>query len=76
VVGKESCVSEALSEPDEVRLSNQDEHVRLYYRWYNTSDIDSKFICIVVKMLENDAFVITAYPADRIKQGDLVWRKS
>lgn len=76
MVGKERAIRETLADPDEVRVSNQDRQVSLYYRWYNTSDIDNKFICVVVRMLENDAFIIIAYPAERIKRGDLVWKRN
>ncbi len=76
MVGKEWAIRETLADPDEVRVSNQDRQVSLYYRWYNTSDIDNKFICVVVRILENDAFIIIAYPAERIKRGDLVWKRN
>lgn len=76
MVGKERTIPETLEMPNEVRMSNQDQRVILYYRWYNTSEIENKFICVVVRTLENDAFVVTAYPTVGIKRGDLVWRKN
>ena len=76
LVGKEWAIRETLEDPDEVRESNQDERVNLYYRWYNLSEIDGKFICIVVRAREGDNLVVTTYPTERVKRGDLVWRRN
>lgn len=76
MLGKEWAISETLVAPDEVRGSNHDEQVNLYYRWYNAPDIDNKYICAVVRIVGDDALVMTVYPTDRIKEGDIVWRKS
>jgi len=35
----------------------------------------NKYLCIVVKFKEKDAFVITAYFTDSIKKGEAIWRK-
>jgi hypothetical protein len=32
-------------------------------------------MCVVVKFLENDAFISTAYLARKINPGELIWRK-
>jgi len=31
------------------------------------------FLCVVVKTLDEDAFVLTAYLTDRIKKGVVLW---
>jgi hypothetical protein len=47
----------------------------LYYRRYTNIVLGDKFICVVVKFLENDAFIRTAYLARKINPGELMWRK-
>lgn len=32
-----------------------------------------KFLCVVVEVLEGDAFVLTAYLTDKIKEGEMLW---
>jgi hypothetical protein len=41
-------------------------------RYFRTI-VGSKFLCVVVKTLDDDAFVLTAYLTDRIKRGVALW---
>lgn len=56
-----------------VARSRNDEEVRLYYRFYPETRGDGKFLCVVVKFREEDAFIITAYLTDKIKEGEVLW---
>ena len=65
------AVGEALKTPDAVRRSNSDpDTVRLYYKRFPGTVAGNKWVCVVVKYLEGDAFVLTAYPTDNIKRGE------
>lgn len=64
-------IAKTLEEPDEIRASNQDPEVRLYYRSY-----EDKWVTVVVKRDPQGSFVLTAYMTDRIKQGGLIWQKN
>ena len=33
----------------------------------------SRFLCAVVKRLDGEGFLITAYPCDKVKEGDRIW---
>jgi len=68
-------IKETLERPDIVIRSRIDEEARLYYRFYAGLSIGNKYLCIVVKFKEKDAFVITAYFTDSIKKGEAIWRK-
>ena len=35
--------------------------------------VGDKYFCVVVKVVGNDAFVLTAYLTDTIKKGRQVW---
>jgi hypothetical protein len=37
--------------------------------------VGGKYLCVVVKVREVDAFVVTAYLTDRVKKGNLLWPK-
>lgn len=64
-------ITQTLQEPEEIRSSNHDPEVHLYYRAYG-----NRWAVVVVKQDPHGSFMLTAYIADRIKQGGLLWRKS
>lgn len=68
--GKEEEVIKTLRNPSEVRLSGKDPGVYLYYR-----KSGKYFYCVVVRHLNSEGFVITAYPTKNIKEGERVWKK-
>ncbi len=69
----EEAIVETLSEPESVVRSRSDQQVRLYYRLYRDTFVGEKLLCVVIKVLPDDAFVITAYLTDRIKRGEIIW---
>lgn len=60
----------ALRSPEQVRRSRWDPSVHLYYRAEQGTPYH---VCVVVKHLNGEGFIITAYRTDRIKEGDRVW---
>lgn len=62
-------ISQTLANPDIVRQSNSDQNVYLYYCYKTQTIVGEKWLCVVVKILENDAFIITAYLTDKLKKG-------
>ena len=69
MAGKEEPVRETLQSPNEIRVSRIDSSVYLFYR----SECSNRWTCAVTKRLNDDGFLITAYPTDAIKEGDRVW---
>lgn len=67
--GKEAIVRAVLTNPAEVRQSRSDNEVFLYYGQFD------KQYCVVVKQQGITGFMVTAYPVDKIKEGDVVWKK-
>ena len=51
-----------------------DPEARLYFRFYFGTMVGDKFMCVVIKVHADDAFVLTAYLTDRIKKGVLRWK--
>jgi len=70
VRGLEDEVKRTLQEPTEVRKSREDPNVHLYYR----KRMD-KFICVVVKHLNNEGYIITTYLTRRMV-GETLWKRS
>ncbi len=69
----EPRIDETLASPENVVRSASDEQARLYYRRYPDTPVGEKLLCVVVKVLEEDAFVVTSYLTDRIKRGESLW---
>jgi len=69
MLGQEEEVQKTLAEPSEIRLSKRDGDVYLFYRPKRVR----RWVCAVAKDLGGDGFLITAYPADAIKEGVKVW---
>ena len=69
--GRAQDAAQVLAHPDQIYQSRQDRAVFLYYR----TD-QQRLLCAVVKRLDGAGFLITAYPCDKIKEGDRIWPTS
>lgn len=70
MLGREKAVQEALEKPDEVRRSRINSSVYLYYKKKR-----AHYTCAVVKHLNDEGFLITAYFTEAVKIGEVIWRK-
>ena len=75
MVGQERRIGAVLRKPDIVFTSHKDASVHVYYRHYARGPVGSKHLMVAVKILENDAFVITAFFTDEVKGAEQVWPK-
>lgn len=66
---KEEMVQKVLSNPDFIRKSKIDENVFLYYKQ------NDRLYCVVARHEGKEGFLITAYPTDKVKEGDVIWTK-
>jgi len=71
MAGRESRVKATLENPDEVRQSRIDRAVLLFYK----AEAARRWVCAVTKHADGDAFLVTAYPTDAIKEGVRIWPK-
>ena len=62
-----------ISQPKFVRSSRSDLAVRLFYDFCVETPVGSKWLCVVVKYKQNDAFVITACLTNQPKAGEDLW---
>lgn len=69
--GREEQARQTLEQPDEIRRSKVDPCVLLFYKF----DRPKRWVCVVIKKLDGEGFIITAYPTDAIKEGVQIWRK-
>lgn len=62
-----------LAHPEHVVRSQSDTLVYLYYRMFKDTNVGNKYMCVVVKVLIETPFVITAYLTDKVKTGESIW---
>ena len=74
--GDGQAIEDTVLAPVGVVQSLSDPGVRLYYRFYVGTLVGDKFLCVVVKLDADDAFVLTAYLTDEIKKGTEIWPTS
>lgn len=74
--GQLNKIKKTLLTPERLIRSQSDEQVQLYYHFYKVSPVGAKYLCVVVKSLDNDYFILTAYFTDTIKRGELLWTKT
>ena len=66
-------IERVLRQPELVRRSRSDQASRLFYEFYTQTIVGGKWLCVVVKYAENDAFVVTANLTDKPKAGEDLW---
>jgi hypothetical protein len=71
--GFEAAIGETLQHPNSVVQSLTNPHALLYYRWYEQTAVGAKYLCVVVILLADDAFIASAYLRETIRRGTLVW---
>ena len=64
-------VEDTLRHPDEIRRSRSDSNVYLFYQKAR----QKRWTCAVVRRLNGDGFLVTAYPTSAIKAGETLWQK-
>ncbi len=67
-------IRETLADPILIVATHADENVWVYHRYYASTPVTSKYLLVVVKIMEADAFVLTAFFSSRQKKGIPVWR--
>lgn len=67
-------IRETIKTPEVVIATDADKTVQVYHRYYETTPVTSKFLLVVVKLLTDDAFVLTAFFSRREKKSVLVWK--
>lgn len=65
---KISLIKAILKMPDLVTRSKIDKNVLLFY-----TKINGYWICVVIKTVNLEGFIITAYITDKIKEGVRIW---
>lgn len=72
--GEMNKISKTVESPEVVRLGNK-ENIFLFYRFFEKTQVTNKYLVLVVKYLNGEGFIITAYFTSKIRSSDIIWRK-
>ncbi|MEP7235384.1 MAG: PBECR2 nuclease fold domain-containing protein [Ignavibacteriota bacterium] len=73
--GMYDLLEDTVTEPDFIIQSRSDPKAAINYKFHRVTKGTDKYLCVVVKYEEEDAYVLTAYPSDQIKKGNLLWER-
>jgi hypothetical protein len=73
--GQYDKIQETLNNPFIIIKSRTDKNVEMFYKHYKKTPVTEKYLCVVVKTLSNDSFILTVYFTDTIKKGEILWKK-
>jgi len=71
------CIADTLAEPDQVRRSTRFASARLFTRWFESLRGGKYVVVVVVGDADPDGrqWIITAYVARRLAQGEIEWKR-
>ena len=54
-------IKETIKNPDQIKDYNLDKTIHYYYKYFKNRESPSKYLLIIVKFLNGNGFIITAY---------------
>lgn len=73
--GQIERIKETLEHPESIVVTEADETVHVYQRFYDSTAVTSKYLLVAVKILDQDAFILTAFFSSRPKKGKTIWQE-
>ena len=64
-------IKAALKEPDSIWYSSREENHHFYKR-FDATPVSKKYLLLIVKFLNNEGFIVTAFFVSRIRRKDKV----
>ncbi|MCL4250728.1 MAG: hypothetical protein KJ065_21435 [Anaerolineae bacterium] len=74
MIGQLGRIREVLLTPQTIIVTNSDPSVHVYHRLYEQTPVTRKYLLVAVKILEDDAFILTAFYSSRMKKGAILWQ--
>ncbi|MHB8629997.1 MAG: hypothetical protein ACYDBJ_28580 [Aggregatilineales bacterium] len=67
-------IIETLVSPDIIIATEADPDVHTYHRLYPQTLVTRKYLIVAIKVLADDAFILTAFFSRRLKKGKIIWQ--
>jgi hypothetical protein len=71
-------IGDTLTDPDQVRRSTRFANARLFSRWFESVRGGKHVVVVIVSQSDADGrhWIITAYVARKLVEGDIEWKRS
>ena len=74
VEGEQVKIMECVHKP-EIVLEGATRDTRVCYIFYPSTPVTSKYLVVVIKVLDREGFIITSYFTERMRKGVVLWRR-
>ena len=75
LIEQEKKIEETLAFPESIKRSNYDNEVYLYYKFFPITPVTSKYLVVIAKVTDVDAFILSSFFTDKIKTGETLWQQ-
>jgi len=75
IEGEQEKMKEVLENP-EIVVRGATEDTKICYKFYPLTPVASKYLTVVVKILDREGFIVTSYFTERVRRGEVLWRKT
>ena len=75
IEGEQEKMKEVLKNP-EIVVIGATEDTKICYKFYPLTPVAPKYLAIVVKILDREGFIVTSYFTERVRRGEVLWRKT
>ncbi|MDI6731145.1 MAG: hypothetical protein QME05_01000 [Candidatus Margulisbacteria bacterium] len=75
MVDAEQRIKESILVPDIIKQSKHDAKVWLYYKLFPKTPVTTKYLSVIIKVLNGQGFTITAYYTNKVKEGKTIWQR-
>lgn len=75
MVDQREKMTQTVNDPDFVVVTAKDDTVHVYQRLYESTPVTRKYMTVAVKLLDEDAFILTAFFTSRLKRGRIIWQR-
>ena len=72
--GELEKVNQTMKSPDLVKQGNRADTF-MYYKFFPRTVVSPKYLVLVIKYLNTEGTVVTGYFTERIRKGEVLWRK-
>ena len=68
-------ITQVIQNP-KVVLEGATKDTRICYRFYPSTPVTSKYLAVIIKLLNREGFIITSYFTQRMRKGVVLWRET
>jgi len=73
---RRKCKIRKTLENPEIVVEGATKDTKICYRFFKSTSVTSKYLAAVVKILNQEGFIITAYFTERVRRGKVLWKKT